>query len=340
MAPLDVRSVLAAKAAESKRPSAVVDKEDDLEYDLGHLCAFDPAPVDEAAMAQDRSAYLLRCARDNAQLLTNRLYGLLDGAASKQTLKLPPPTTKLPREKPLPAPKPQTRWEKFAQEKGIVKKKRSKMVWDETTQQWAPRYGYGRANNAKDAPENWVVEAKPGDDGSVDPFEAKANERKERLNKQKRQEERNRLEAAHAASVDARPGAGPSNSRGEKKAYLKQAIAAAQVSTASVGRFDRTLPNEPSKSAGKRKQYESSTDSAAAQKDVSRTASVLDKMFPDSGAKHKVIVDRTVAAKQARLQQESSNRSARASSEGAAGGGGGKKKGSAPKGGKGKGKKK
>ena len=228
--PLDVRAVLAAKAAESSRPSSTVDKEDDLEYDLGHLCAFDPAPVDEAAMAADSSAYLLRVARDNAQLLTNRLYALLEGAATKSAIHLPPPTTRLPREKPLPVSRPQTRWEKFAKEKGIVKKKRSKNVWDEQTQQWAPRYGFGRANNPKDAPENWVVEAKPGDDGSVDPFEAQATERKERLSKQKRQEERNRLEAAHAASVDKR-GGGASGGRGEQKAYLKQAIAAAQVST-------------------------------------------------------------------------------------------------------------
>ena len=91
------------------------------------------------------------------------------------------------------------RWEKFAQSKGIVKKKRSKMVWDEATQQWAPRYGYGRANNPKDKLQDWVIEAKPGDDPSVDPFEARATERRTKLGKQKAQQERNRREAAHAA---------------------------------------------------------------------------------------------------------------------------------------------
>merc|ERR1719440_140391 len=102
-------------------------------------------------------------------------------------IELPPPTMLLPREKPLPEDKPQTRWEKFAKSKGIVKKKRSKMVWDEATQQWAPRYGYGRANNPKDDPKNWVVDAKPGDDGSVDPFEERSAQRKQKLDKQKRQ---------------------------------------------------------------------------------------------------------------------------------------------------------
>merc|ERR1711965_1191334 len=119
-APVDARAILAAAAPRS-RPSVAVDREDDLQYDLGHLYAYDPSPVDEAALAAEgTSAYLLRCARDNAQLLTNQLYRLLEGAASKQTIPLPPPTTQLPREKPLPVEKAQTRWEKFAQSKGIV----------------------------------------------------------------------------------------------------------------------------------------------------------------------------------------------------------------------------
>lgn len=94
-------------------------------------------------------------------------------------MKLPEPTTRVPREKPLPdkekamtrcAPaacrrrrrgargarfgswshsflpskptpscllsKPLCRWEKFAKEKGIKKRKRGKMVWDDTQQEW------------------------------------------------------------------------------------------------------------------------------------------------------------------------------------------------------------
>jgi regulator of ribosome biosynthesis len=55
---------------------------------------------------------------------------------------LPAPTTTLPREKPLPKPKEETRWEKFAKEKGIVKRKRERMVFDETAQEWKPRFGF------------------------------------------------------------------------------------------------------------------------------------------------------------------------------------------------------
>ena len=311
---VDARAILAAAEAKKaeRRPTIAVDKEDDLTYDLGHLYAFDPSPFDEVAYAKDHDAYLRQSARDNMQLLTNKVFGLLEGASSRTVIPLPAPTMQLPREKPLPEDKPATRWEKFAKEKGIVKKKRSKMVWDETSQQWAPRYGYGRANNPKDAPENWVVVAKPGDDGSVDPFEERAKERKSKLDKQKRQEERNRLEAAHAASVGSGGGGGGGRGSGgsslagrdEKKAYLKRAIASVQSSTASVGRFDPMLPNEPSRTAGKRKTYETGVGAAATERDAQRTAAVVSKMFPESGRTHTKAVDRTVAAKVSKLQSE------------------------------------
>ena len=75
------------------------------------------------------------------------------------------------------------------------------MVWDEAEQKWLPRYGYGRANNPKDTARDWLVVAKPGDDGSVDPFEEKADDRRKAQAKQKKQEARNQLEAAQAAGV-------------------------------------------------------------------------------------------------------------------------------------------
>lgn len=290
--PLDVAALL-ANSSTSTRPSTKVDREDDLTYDLGLLYAFDPSPVDTAAMtAADPSAYLLRTARENMQLLSNKLYELFTSSTDKKMIVLPPPTTHLPREKPLPEAKPLTRWEKFAKEKGIVKKKRSKMVWDEEKQQWAPRYGYGRANDPKDKMKDWLVMAKPGDDGSVDPFEAKADERKMRLSKQKKQEERNRLEAAHAASFKGAKGM----AKADQRKYLDQAISAVQVSTASAGRFDKTVAHEPSKDKGKRKQYESATGGDVQEKDSARAQKVYAKMFPDT--KQSLAVDRGVAAKQ------------------------------------------
>jgi regulator of ribosome biosynthesis len=49
-------------------------------------------------------------------------------------VKLPTPTFVLPREKPLPRPKPLTKWQKYAREKGITRTKKSKLNWDETLQ--------------------------------------------------------------------------------------------------------------------------------------------------------------------------------------------------------------
>lgn len=336
---VDARAILAAAksgGAAASRPSAAVDREDGImKYDLGHLCAFDPSPIDEAELkAEGESAYLLRCARENAQLLTTQLYALYDG---KGSIPLPPPVNRLPREKPLPVEKAKTRWEKFAESKGIVKKKRSKMVWDEDTQQWAPRWGYGRANNPKDDPQNWVIEAKPGDDGSVDPFEARDEKKKLKVDKKKRQEERNRLEAAHAASIGAGSGGGrgaamSGNTKGvDKKEYLKGAIAAAQGSTASMGRFDKALKYEPSKTAGKRKHYDTGVGSAEQERDAQRTKSAVEKLFPSAGRHQGKIVNREVAAKKSKLASESKG-----------GKGGGGKSGGAKggkKGAKGKGKK-
>ena len=93
-----------------------------------------------------------------------------------------------------------------------------------------------------------------------------------------------------------------------------------------MGRFDKALPNEPSKTAGKRKKYESATGKDVAERDAKRTAAVYSKLFPEEGAKQARIVDREVAAKQSRIVHEAANR---------AGGGG---KGGGAKGGKGGGK--
>jgi hypothetical protein len=63
------------------------------------------------------------------------------------------------REKPIPQPKKETKWEKFAREKGIKKKKKDRMIWDEPEQEWRPRWGFKRANaGVEELP---IVEVKP-----------------------------------------------------------------------------------------------------------------------------------------------------------------------------------
>ncbi|MCD7473308.1 hypothetical protein HAX54_015089 [Datura stramonium] len=96
---------------------------------------------------------------------------------------LPQPATRLPREKPLPKPKPPTKWEVFAKKKGIQKRKKDKVVFDDQTGSWKRRHGYDRVNDDKDVP---IIEAKATDEPGQDPFAKRQEEKKKRVeNKRK-----------------------------------------------------------------------------------------------------------------------------------------------------------
>ena len=69
---------------------------------------------------------------------------------------LPPPTTHLPRAKPLPKPKPPTKWERFAATKGIQKKRKDRKVWDEERGEWVARWGKDAKN--KEGEGQWLTE--------------------------------------------------------------------------------------------------------------------------------------------------------------------------------------
>lgn len=103
---------------------------------------------------------------------------------------LPPPTTPLPREKPLPAEKAPTKWEKFAAKKGIKdKKKEGKLVFDEETQEWVPKWGYKGRN--KEGEQDWIVEVddkKESRKGKEDEGGVRAEGRRERKEKVRRNE--------------------------------------------------------------------------------------------------------------------------------------------------------
>lgn len=76
---------------------------------------------------------------------------------------LPTPTYQLPRAKPLPKPKPPTKWELFAAAKGIQKTVREKRVWDEEKQDWVNRWG--RDGKNKEVEQAWITEV-PANAGS------------------------------------------------------------------------------------------------------------------------------------------------------------------------------
>ena len=57
----------------------------------------------------------------------------------------------------MPKEKEKTKWEKFAEKKGIKNKRREgKMVFDEAKGDWVPKYGY--KGKKIDADGDWLVE--------------------------------------------------------------------------------------------------------------------------------------------------------------------------------------
>ena len=260
-----------------------MDRPDDLSYDLGHLAAFDSSHITAAEVRSD-DGFLDSYSRDGVQLLVNAIFALPTQPLPTDPgllATLPVASTRLPRAKPLPQPSPDTRWEQFAKRKGIVKKKRGRMEWDEQKQQYAPRFGYGRAN---DESENVVIEEKDdaatqsskrsrrgaadvGGAAVVDPWTRLEEERKQRRAKNDKQR-RSNLQAASgnrvAGTIDLgavqpnkadgrrRPASGSSS--GSKQHHVDLALSVAQQSTASMGKFDARRYSEPERKRVDRKQ--------------------------------------------------------------------------------------
>ena len=122
-------------------------------FDTGHLLIYDNGPFNvEDINEEDITGRLSK----NLKTFYGELFGLLkkqkgeneektDFDKAADCLKLPKPVTILPRSKPIPKPKPLTKWEKYRIEKGLpAKEKRSRMVYSELAGDWVPRWGKGR----------------------------------------------------------------------------------------------------------------------------------------------------------------------------------------------------
>lgn len=197
MATQSVVSAASLLAAAAAKQNSITYRTDDLEYDLGIMTAVDSHPVEPTETAEELEAVLLRTATETAQLFVKRMFALpVEKTDLGPVALLPPRLTKLARTKPVPRPKPLTRWQKFALSKGIEKHKRSRLVWDEAANDWKPRHGYGREGSDMD----WAIPVKPGDDPMEDPFEKRALQKKERV-------VRNQL--AHVKNLQHSSGAAP-----------------------------------------------------------------------------------------------------------------------------------
>ncbi|KAI1381976.1 ribosomal biogenesis regulatory protein [Hypoxylon crocopeplum] len=184
--------------AQPSRPKldVAVSKPTPYTFDLGLLLANDPNPLSTSVPSDESSspsssaleAQLAATARDGAQALINQLLTTLplSTTTSGVLLTLPSSTTPLPREKPLPATKPPTKWEQFAARKGIKPKTREQrhaksQKYNEETGAWERTWGYdkgGRKNRREEGmvQQDWLVE--------VD--EKKEREEREAKNKKKR----------------------------------------------------------------------------------------------------------------------------------------------------------
>lgn len=226
-----------------------------LEYDLGNLMAFDVQSIDSNTFSKGLETTCHSLATSIFQSIARQIFSLPSQPATVgRMVELPTPTTLLPREKPLPKPRPPTKWEIFAQRKGIQKRKRSKLEWDENAQEWRRRYGYKRVNDESDIP---VIEAKHDEvTGVEDPFTRMKKEKKERIKKQEARQLGNLKAAAKAGGRGVLPatlrlaanlpehGRGKPTKRKELLSELKSASKHVAQSTASMGKFDKQVAGE------------------------------------------------------------------------------------------------
>ncbi|CAG5895932.1 ribosome biogenesis regulatory protein homolog [Menidia menidia] len=254
MAACSVEELLAKAEKEEaeKLKSISVQKELDLEFDIGNLLACDKNRIESRDFREKKKEDFLRSlARDNTQLLINEIWKLPTERVEEAIVaKLPEPTTRLPREKPPPKPKPPTKWEQFAKLKGIQKKKKTNLVWDETAKEWRRRWGYKRAN---DETKDWLIEVPETTDPNEDQFAKRIKAKKERVAKN----EFNRLKNIARGQKVKVPGVGLLPKAQQSRDELAKAVSVAKSSTASVGRFQDRLPKEkPPKNTGKKRKFE------------------------------------------------------------------------------------
>ncbi|EAU84446.2 hypothetical protein CC1G_01442 [Coprinopsis cinerea okayama7 len=261
---MDVSSILEAQKA--KERSVLVEKETPLVVDAGHLMVTDLNVIDEESYNENLEEHLQSLARDGVQALIGTLFSLPTTSSEEGPLaQLPPQEYQLPRAKPLPKPKPMTKWERFAAAKGIQHKKRDRKVWDEEKQEWVNRWG--RDGKNKEAEEQWATPVPHNADADYNPQLEARKERKARVAKNEKQ----RLQNIARASG--------SSAQASRKEELDRTLATTRTSTASMGRFDKKLEGEK-KIRGIKRKFEPNEGSV--EKEAKANLSLLAKMDSDS----------------------------------------------------------
>ncbi|KAI5589951.1 hypothetical protein POPTR_005G231000v4 [Populus trichocarpa] len=281
-----------------------MDTQNEYQVDLGNLMAFDPFHH-FTSIPSAREELVAECLSNGTELVQAIVSGVFNLPSTEDIdgplVKLPPPTTKLPREKPLPKPKPPTRWEQFAKAKGIRNRKKDKVVWDEQTGTWKRRYGYDRVNDDADVP---IIEAKMTDEPGVDPFAKRVAEKKERVQKNQKNQLQNLKTAAKAGALPshvqlAATALPITGTQAAKKKFTKDELGnvagLASTATASGGKFDKKLRGEkPVKNQGKHRKFLPVVEgSGIGSQEKEQTDRVLSKLI--SSNSHEILnVDKAV----------------------------------------------
>lgn len=183
---------------------------------------------------------------------------------------------------PPPPPKKKSKWEEFALQRGIApKSKRSRKVYDESTGEWKHLTG-SLTNKANAGPESWpIIEVKKNDDPMQDPWKKLREEKKGRVNKNVEARMRNAEQAGMLERGSANKFSKNNDRLAKQRTLAKEkdrqrglvvpvgvpvdvksktqrgkpstqlALKATQVSTASLGRFDKQREGEPEKQLSK-----------------------------------------------------------------------------------------
>jgi len=255
----------------------LVDKSDTLNYDLGNLCAFDFSSINKVSYKANPKEYIDTLSKENVQLLVSRLFQLPLKTIDEGTLALLPKCiTPIPREKPLPESKPKTRWEAFAEIKGIKKKKKSRMEWDKKHEEYRPTYGFKRAN---DETAVWEMNAKPTDKVGEDPFQKMIDDKNDKVSKQKKREQRNFDESSMRQMGNVGKSLDFSkDKRTQLKSDLGHVFDVAKLATASYGKFDKQVENEKAQpTRGKKKLAGLGADNVNAESE--KATKLVDRMF-------------------------------------------------------------
>lgn len=266
-------------------------------FDLRNLTAVNSHPLQETQLFKKKGKkeegaltigtsnalndeYLLQKATEGATQLIEALWQLPTQRSDAGPLMTLPTynALEIPRALPPPPPKAETRWEKFAKERGLPlnKEKRSRKVWDEASKSWKFRHGYEKANSAEGdgggSSHKWpIMEVGANDDPYADPWEKERDAKYKKTEKNRENQLKNQERSGMVAkgtttriikSRDAARKVGKEGGRQDNqlpagvpvdmtkktlrgKPSLSAALKATQASTASLGRFDKMREGEP-----------------------------------------------------------------------------------------------